>query len=580
MKRFVLFIVVLCLMSVGVRSQDIPQHISYTHIYDFIDELAIDRIISVNSVCKPYSRKYIAQKLEEAAGKDSVLTNRQRADLKFFMNEYSLELDTIYKGIVSWTDKKKFALSLLQPSFHYIDKNFKCRINPIIGMELRGNRHGLYTKRWWGAEIQATIVDHVSVWASYRGNTYTGGWLDEEFYQSIGQTTQYGSRLAGPTYLNKELGASYRSMTYGADYSELRAGIKAYTWWGSIGIMKDNINWGDGYSCSNIIAGRAPSFPMITLSLTPCKWFEFNYIHGWLESGVIDSTDYYYHGKNKMYRTKNKFIAANMFSFIPVKGLNLSVGNSTIYGGRSVRAAYLIPVAFFRAYEYASMVATRQEESNAQVFLNIGSRNIDHLYLYFSMILDDFSFKRLNPKNPSRNPMSHKLGFQVSNWPVKNLSLIGEYTWSNVFIYEHPIKSMTWANSFYSFGHYMGANSQEFYISLKYKPVRSLTLDLSYTHATKYNDYQVSYDALKRKAYDDKVWQNDEVRLHTVYEVVHNAYAFIDLGWNNARAFDLTSESSPSYEVRLDKQGYLNRYTPGFYQGSNFTASCGFSFYF
>ncbi len=576
MKRFVLFIVVLCLVSVGVRSQDIPQHISYTQIYDFIDELAIDRIISVNSVCKPYSRKYIAQKLEEAAGKDSVLTNRQRADLKFFMNEYSLELDTIYKGIVSWTDKKKFALSLLQPSFHYIDKNFKCRINPIIGMELRGNRHGLYTKRWWGAEIQATIVDHISVWASYRGNTYTGGWLDEEFYQSIGQTTQYGSRLAGPTYLNKELGASYRSMTYGADYSELRAGIKAYTWWGSIGIMKDNINWGDGYSCSNIIAGRVPSFPMITLNLTPCKWFELNYIHGWLESGLVDSTDYYNHGNNIKYRAANKFIAANMLSFIPIKGLNLSLGNATIYGTRTVNPAYFIPIALYRAFEYSSMVLTGNEDNNSMVFINIGSRNIKHLYLYFSMTLDDFSFKRMNPKYPARNPMSHKFGLQVSNWPLKNLSVIGEYTWSNIGVYSHATKIMAWTTGLYPMGHYMGANSQELYVALKYKPIRSLMLDLSYTHATKYDDRRNIY----LKPYQDKTWCNDEIKLHATYEVVHNAYAFIDLGWNNARAFELTSESSSSYEVRLDKQGYLNRYTPGFYQGSNFTASCGFSFYF
>ena len=33
--------------------------------------------------------------------------------------------------------------------------------------------------------------------------------------------------------------------------------------------------------------------PMITLQLTPCKWFQFDYFHAWLVSNVADSTYYY-----------------------------------------------------------------------------------------------------------------------------------------------------------------------------------------------------------------------------------------------------------------------------------------------
>ncbi|HQP81414.1 MAG TPA: hypothetical protein PLK20_07960, partial [Paludibacteraceae bacterium] len=149
-------------------AQDIPKNTSYTQIYDFIDELAIDRVIGINSVVKPYSRDYIAQKLREAQAADSLLTKRQRKDLAFFLNDYALECDTVPKNIVSWTDKKTFALSLLQPSFHYYNKNFKARITPILGMDLIGNRKGLIMKRWWCADLQMDIVNHVSVRGSYR----------------------------------------------------------------------------------------------------------------------------------------------------------------------------------------------------------------------------------------------------------------------------------------------------------------------------------------------------------------------------------------------------------------------------
>ena len=124
---------------ISLLAQNIPQHISYYRIYDFIDELAIDKIININSVSKPYSRDFIAKKLIEAQSKDSLLTKRQKVDLKFFLNDYAIELDTLPKSYVHWTNKRTFDLALLQPAFQYQDKNFKCRITPILGMDIIAN---------------------------------------------------------------------------------------------------------------------------------------------------------------------------------------------------------------------------------------------------------------------------------------------------------------------------------------------------------------------------------------------------------------------------------------------------------
>ncbi len=52
-----------------VYSQSVPQDISYTRIYDFVDELAIDGVIDISSVVKPYTREFIAKKLLEASRK-------------------------------------------------------------------------------------------------------------------------------------------------------------------------------------------------------------------------------------------------------------------------------------------------------------------------------------------------------------------------------------------------------------------------------------------------------------------------------------------------------------------------------
>ena len=68
---------------------------------------------------------------------------------------------------------------------------------------------------------------------------------------------------------------------------------------------------------------------MLTLQLTPCKWFQFDYFHAWLPSNVNDST-YYYEENYKdgvtkyNYRPANKFMAANMFTFMPIKYIQFS----------------------------------------------------------------------------------------------------------------------------------------------------------------------------------------------------------------------------------------------------------------
>ncbi len=53
MKKFI-FTLFIFLISIAAYPQYIPQHISYTRIYDFVDELANDGFIDLNSAVKPY----------------------------------------------------------------------------------------------------------------------------------------------------------------------------------------------------------------------------------------------------------------------------------------------------------------------------------------------------------------------------------------------------------------------------------------------------------------------------------------------------------------------------------------------
>ena len=570
MKKILLFVSLLVVNI--VVAQDIPQHISYTRIYDFLDELAGDKIIEINSVVKPYSRAFIAEKLQEAQLQVSQLNNRQREELLFFFEEFALEMGGLPEGIFPMVNTKKTKIALIQPAIHYLDDNAAIRITPLLGMHIWRNGNGTITKRWYGAELQATIGKHLSIYGSLRDNSFQGGLLSE------------------PSYLNNFPGAEYKeSNTPGnGDFSDSRGGVK-YAWkGGSVGLVKDNVMWGDNYHGSNILSGRAPSFPMLTLHLKPTKWFEMSYFHGWLVSNELDSTYYYVEKltddtQEKHYRPHNKFIAANMFTFTPIRHLNLSFGNSVVYAENNVQAAYFIPIAFYKSFDHTMTKGLGVENQNSQLFFNISSRNIQHLHLFGSVFVDEFNFARLKKSNHEANPISYKIGANLSNYPIQNLSVTSEFTRTNVINYKHSIASLTWASNSYNLGHYLGDNSQEFYLAFKYKPIRGLDVTLSFTGAKHGNEYEYTRENIReiisQPVMNDVIWKNTTLGLNAIYEVFNNGYAIVNIEYNNIRTYEPTS-TAISGEKRLTAEEYMNLFTPAFLQGKTTTIMVGFSFGF
>jgi len=567
MKK-ILFSVLFVFSMITLYAQDIPEHISYTRIYDYLDELATDGTIELNSVIKPYSRMYITKKLLEAKVKIHQFNKRQKDDLTFFLNEFALEQDKLPDSNLHLAKNDQLTLAFLQPAFNYRDTLFRARITPIIGMDITSNKNGTIIKRWYGADFQSMISNHLSIYGSLRDISVDG------------------PLLARPTYLNDYPGYEYKESSAGGDFSDSRGGIK-YSWnWGSIGLVKDNVIWGDNYHGSNILSGRAPSFPMFTLHLKPAKWFEMQYFHGWLVSNVIDSTRYYVDNLGKKsYRMANKFIAANMFTFTPVRNLNLSIGNSIIYAEENVQPAYFIPIAFYKSIDHTLTKGLSLENQNSQVFMNLSSRNIKHLHLFTSIYADEISWSRFLPGSKEKNPISVKIGGNLSNFPLDNLSIIGEFTYTNIINYKHSIPALTWASNSYNLGSYLDDNSQEFYLAMHYKPFRGLDLNLSYIDAKHGNEYTYVRDGnsildiISQPVLGEITWSNKTIGFNAQYEVVNNAYALINISYSDIRGYNLTSSTIVG-EVRKTAQGYLDLFTPAYLQGKNTTITVGFSFGF
>jgi len=567
MKKTILSILFI-FAFLAVSAQDIPEHISYTRIYDYLDELATDNIIELNSVAKPYARTFIAEKLLQAQGKKDKLNKRQRDELRFFLNEFALEQDKLPGTNLTISRNENLTFAGIQPGLSYRDSVFRVKITPLLGMDITRNSNGTITKRWYGADFQAMFGKHLSVYGSLRDISIDG------------------PLLARPGYLNDYPGYEYKESASGGDFSDSRGGIK-YSWsWGSIGLVKDNVIWGDNYHGSNILSGRAPSFPMLTLHLKPTKWFELQYFHGWLVSDVLDSTRYYLDNLGaKHYRMKNKFIAANMLTFTPIDKLNLSVGNSIIYAEDNVQPGYFLPIAFYKSIDHTLTKGLNLENQNSQIFLNFSSRNIKHLHLFTSVYADEISWGRFLPKSKERNPISYKVGADLSNFPIENLSLVAEYTNTNIINYKHSIPALTWASNGYNLGSYLGDNSEEMYLAMRYKPIRGLDLSLSYTDAKHGNEYEYVRDnhaidaIISQPSPGSITWSNKTLGFNAQYEVFNNAYAIVNVAYSNIQGYNLTSTPIVG-EVRKTAQGYLDLFTPAYLQGKDTTVTVGFSFGF
>ena len=605
-----LLIICLLTLAVSTQAQSVPEALEFTEVYDFLDELATDGIIDLTEAIRPYSRVQIAAMLRCAQDKDSLLSRRQQDDLQFYMQDYALELDTLpvyhsygHRHVTQWITPVS-NLSLADPSLHILTPNklFKMRLRPILGMDLYVSKKGAITKRWYGAEIQMDIAHHLSIWGSLRDNSWSGqgvkgskltyGWVGDTPYPA----------------LNSLPGVQYKEANYGGDFSDSRGGIALYAWWGRIAVERERLQWGDAQLSSTILSAHNPAVPMVTLQLTPCSWFQFDYFHAWLNSNVLDSTYYYQEryaeGETKThYRPMNKFMAANMFTFKPIKYIHFSLGNSIVYSERNVQAAYFIPIAFFKSLDHLMTKGLGVENQNSQVFASITIRPTDHLRLYGTFYIDEFKLARLKPSNKENNPVSYVVGFQWSGWPVNGLSLKGEFMRSYIATYTHSIQVLDYTSNTYNMGHYMGDNAQSLFLQLSYRPVRSLRLTLDYTQDTKYRKYdyvrkniagtRVENPIIAQKPFSEKIWRNDELKFRAIYEVFNNCYAHVDFIYNNARAFTPTSARIEGEDRGWNADGtsrelageelktyYLNKFTPAFMQGKNFTTVMGLSFGF
>ncbi len=528
--------ILLLVISNLAFAQEVYYHPSNQSIYTFLDEFANLGVIDINTTVKPYSRNFIAQKLNVIRESEYPLNKRQQAELDFYLKDFNKELQE---------DKnfdKRFDI------LYYKDSLFSFSVNAILGAKYFMNDSGRFYHRWNGAEAHAYVGDHFGFYASLRDNH------ESEF-------------LVKEDFLTRRMGANYKYVDGGGDYSEMRGGL-TYSWdWGSFSVVKDHFIWGNNYHGANIFSGRTPSFAHLKLNLKPAKWFEFNWVHGWLVSEVIDSassltfTNAY--GTDQRDMMFNKYLAANLFTFKPFDRFYISAGNSVIYSASGPQLQYLIPVMFYKSVDHtynATDKSGRNVGQNSQMFFDISSRNIKKVHLSATLFIDELSTSRIF-NDTVWNFWSLKTSMRISDL-IPNTFITAEYTKTMPLTYKHNIPTTTFESNGYNLGHYLMDNAQEVYLALQVKPAKTFSIKVAWMLAQKGKDYDEQGGSRLGNPFIDEVeWENQSLSLQARYQIINDGYLFVHYLYSNIT-------------------GEVDKYTPPMYHGKMSTISFGANFGF
>ncbi|MDY0081744.1 MAG: hypothetical protein RBR74_01045, partial [Ignavibacteriaceae bacterium] len=457
-------------------------------IYSFLARLSQKSVVEFNDQIRPVSRKYIAQKLIEANQKSDQLTSLEKDELEFYSKDFRFEFELLNNikndssGISFFGKDKSERLRL----FSFNNKFFKLNVSPILGLQIGSRDNEKLTHTWNGIYTYGYIDKYIGFSFDFRDNIETGKTIDKlkQFTPVTGVEAK--SDFISPIFPPDKI-----------EYSKINAVVATEWDWGSFAVGKDLMEWGYGESGLLVLSQKAPSFGFIRLDIQPVDWLRFNYIHGWLSSTVLDSNTIFHNLAGGIsFSFIDKFIASHTLMLTPLKGLDISLGESIVYDNK-LEFLYLIPIMFFRLADHQLSHQLNTAGGNAQMFLGLSSKgHLPNTHLYGTLFIDEITISGLFDSYKQRNQLGFTLGGSITDLPIENLTARIEFTKIYPFVYRHYIQTTDYKSSGYLLGHWMGHNSDLIYASLNYRFVRGLqaTVWAQYIRKGENGDVQQQYN--------------------------------------------------------------------------------------
>lgn len=431
-----------------------PQNLSLREFEDIYFELNNKRIkgeLNYFNHYKPFTNKIVLGNLIRSGGEETDYYRR------FFYyegmkNAGGVIADSLY--VLSKATGGKFNL------FEYVSEDFYLNVNPIVNAELSYQYDSKVLFWNSGVSLYGYYKNNLGFFLNFKDNHYN--YLDDK--NNVDKRRDF-SRESGFVHIT--------NFDKGFDFSDVESGVY-YEWEsGSLGFAKEHLYIGSGRGGNLILSDKVPSFPFISFSFSPIEWLKFDYIHGFLNSEIADSTIIRYNPSTRLTLTSiPKFLALHMLSFKPMSNMNIMLGESMVYTEK-LKPIYFIPLLFFRLADHYIMGKEMKDVGdNAQLFADI-SYIVPKIKaeFYSTLFIDEMSIRDIS-EGGNLSAIGYTLGMEVVDPIFVNSSIVFEYTKTNPFVYRNGEIAKEYYSSGYVLGHWMGSNADQIYLSYFQKITR------------------------------------------------------------------------------------------------------------
>ena len=442
----------------------------FTHqqtVVAYLERMAQKGAIEFNDLMKPVDRATVFNLLNQLQ-QNKNLTKIERDELTFYISYYSF--DNLEKAYIpkSLTVFKQIKKNLFKEPhiLNYSDDNFRLMVDPLAEIGFQGSKKTSQLVST-GFQMMGYAGKRIGFQLSVRDVNETGD------YDSL----RIDNTLMG---FNRKQTINNNLLSY----SQFNANLSYRFNKGMITVGQDQNVLGYGKTGNLVLSSKSPSYPYYRFQYNPTKWMSVNYMHAWLQSGVIDSLKSYGTG-NSVYGGQResfipKFYAIHFVEVRPMKGLSVHLGESIVYTDQ-LEPAYLMPLTFFKAYDnnkYNDKITTG---ANGQFFMGISSRNqIPKTHLYAQLFIDEIRVSNIFNSTKSRNQIAYQIGASVTDIGLPYLTLTAELNKVYPFVYRNFLPAQNYSNSNYPLGDWMGTNADRFELIANYHPKPRLNLRAYY----------------------------------------------------------------------------------------------------
>jgi hypothetical protein len=456
-------------------------NVPLTHpIYDILERWETQGFIeNTYNHTKPFSREEVAVYLKEVFEKYT--TNPERFSsvdeqyLRYFASEFSEELQKLETNLPDYSKTNRFylfrekrPLSSIWPKFLYANnrnllsknyKDFSIYIDPLGQIS---------NDDFLSDSDSIKTVHRISNGFLFRGNlgdnfgfyfmlTDNHIWQDPDFqrtevieesgfpYLQFGddRAADFDENVAYLTFKYK-----YFYLLYGRDYNQ----------------------WGVGHKGNLMLSTNAPIYDQIKLMV---RYWRFKITH------ITAAIQYVPPAARESIKSAypiDVYWAGNRFEFYLGKGVQVGFAESIVYGNRSLQIGYLNPLAFFKSIEHYY-----GDRDNGAISFDASWRVFPGIKIYGEWFIDDIITTKLG-SDWFGNKFGYQTGiFIVDPFKLPGLDALVEYSRVKPYVYGHSLNDYNkYKNYDTILGHYIGSNSDDWFIRLRYYAHRRLRLQLDF----------------------------------------------------------------------------------------------------